>query len=217
MRKGRKRILGILKGMKQRCYNPNCEKYPRYGGRGITVCDEWRNNPQAFYDWSMENGYADDLTIDRINNDGNYEPSNCRWATAKQQNNNRTHKTYTYNGETKTLSQWADKLGVCDQTLYSRLKNGWSIEKTFAEPIDVCKRERENVNFNLKLDNKNYSVDEKQAIIMSILDTAPEMSVRQIAEITGFSKSTVQRLKPCNPPFNHLLELRKYSAKLRNY
>ena len=75
--------------MKQRCYNRKNGDYKNYGARDISICNEWKDNFQAFYDWAMVNGYADDLTIDRINNDGNYEPSNCRWATAKEQRHNR--------------------------------------------------------------------------------------------------------------------------------
>lgn len=79
------RLHNIWCGMKERCFNPNFERFHRYGGRGITVCDEWKTSFITFRDWALSNGYRDDLTLDRINNDGNYEPRNCRWATAKEQ------------------------------------------------------------------------------------------------------------------------------------
>ena len=83
------RLYRIWSGMKYRCNNPNAAKYRIYGARGITVCKEWTDNFQSFYDWAMSNGYADNLTIDRINNSGNYEPANCRWVDSVVQNNNR--------------------------------------------------------------------------------------------------------------------------------
>lgn len=83
------RLYGIWRGMKSRCYNPNRERYPDYGGRGITVCAEWLHNFAAFRDWAVTNGYADNLTIDRIDNDKGYSPDNCRWVTMKAQQNNR--------------------------------------------------------------------------------------------------------------------------------
>lgn len=85
----RSRLARIWYGMKKRCLCPTSSVYKNYGGRGIAICEEWRNSFPAFYEWAMANGYRNDLSIDRVNNDGNYEPSNCRWATAKEQNNNR--------------------------------------------------------------------------------------------------------------------------------
>jgi hypothetical protein len=85
----RSRLYNTWKKMKQKCFNPNDPKYPDYGGRGITVCQQWKSDFKAFHDWALSNGYDDKLTIDRTNNDGNYEPGNCRWADKKTQANNR--------------------------------------------------------------------------------------------------------------------------------
>lgn len=130
------KLYSIWHHMKDRCYNNNYKSYMIYGGRGIKVCDEWKNNFQAFYDWAISNGYEDSLTIDRINTDGNYEPSNCRWATYKQQQNNRRNNHYiTYNGATHTLSQWSEILNINSKTLRSRLYMNWTIERAFTTPV----------------------------------------------------------------------------------
>ena len=94
--------------MKQRCYKPNHPAYKNYGGRGIKVCDEWLNDFKAFYNWARKCGYSHKLTLDRINNNGNYEPSNCRWATRKEQaNNTRSNIRYTVGEETHTIAEWS--------------------------------------------------------------------------------------------------------------
>lgn len=84
------RLYYIWRAMKERCFNKNSRVYNRYGGRGITVCDEWANSFEAFYKWSINNGYSQKLTLDRIDNDGIYEPDNCRWTTMKVQNQNKS-------------------------------------------------------------------------------------------------------------------------------
>lgn len=102
-----KRIYHIWQGIKGRCYNSNDTRYHRYGGRGISMCDDWKNSFQNFYDWAMSSGYEENLTIDRIDNDGNYCPSNCRWATIKEQCDNRsTTIKITIGNVTKSLIEW---------------------------------------------------------------------------------------------------------------
>lgn len=129
------RIYRIWMKMRRRCSDPSEDNYLRYGGRGITVCDEWRDSFAAFRDWAIANGYADDLTIDRIDNDGNYEPSNCRWATRKtQQNNTRRNHYITANGLTLTVAEWSERTGIKYDTLQTRLKKGWNPEKAVSTP-----------------------------------------------------------------------------------
>ena len=128
------RIHGIWNKMKARCLNTRNKSYKYYGGRGISICDEWLSEDKGFvnfYEWSMKNGYTDELSIDRIDNDGNYEPSNCRWTTAKVQNNNtRANKIFVYKGEPLTLAQWDDRYDLTYDSLWKRVhKYGYSIEK----------------------------------------------------------------------------------------
>lgn len=128
--KSNTRLYDSWVDLKQRCHNKHNKRYKHYGGRGIKVCDEWRNDFIAFYDWSINNGYQDDLTIDRIDVNGNYEPNNCRWVTRKQQMRNTTRNRYiTINSETHCLSEWCEILGLNDRTVRSRLHSGWTIEK----------------------------------------------------------------------------------------
>ena len=131
------RLYTIWSGMKSRCYNKKDSHYPRWGGRGIRICSEWLLDFDNFRQWSLHNGYADNLTIDRINNDGNYCPTNCRWVTIAEQNNNqRTNRLITYNGKTQNLKQWSEELHINYGTLLSRLdESKWSIEKAFTTPV----------------------------------------------------------------------------------
>lgn len=124
------RLYHIWNAMKQRCENPKAINYKYYGAKGVSVCQEWRNNFRSFYSWAMAHGYENDLTLDRVDGSGNYEPSNCRWATAKEQQNNTSYtRLYTYNGETLSIMQWAEKTGIPSNMLYKRIKRGWTIEK----------------------------------------------------------------------------------------
>lgn len=134
------RIYKIWHCMRQRCNNPNYYEAHLYYERGIKICPEW-DNFENFYKWAMENGYKENLSIDRIDVNGNYEPSNCRWATDIEQANNRRNNHYlVYNGEKHTLSEWARIINMNLGTLKSRLKLGWSVEEAFTKPIRVNKR-----------------------------------------------------------------------------
>lgn len=136
----RERLYVIWCDMIDRCYNKNSPSYKRYGGRGIIICGEWRHNYKAFKTWALSHGYLDTLTIDRINNDGIYEPSNCRWADVYTQARNKSSNRFLeYNGERKTLAEWANQTGLKYSTLSERLKRGWSVKDAIERPLDVCK------------------------------------------------------------------------------
>lgn len=129
------RLYSIYTSMKSRCYYKRNKEYKNYGARGIVICEEWLNSFEAFYSWAMNNGYKDNLTIDRINVNGNYEPNNCRWVTMKIQNNNRRNNHYiTYNNETHTVAEWASIKNISSDTIFKRLRNNWSIEKALNTP-----------------------------------------------------------------------------------
>ena len=131
--KSRSRVYKIWLGMLQRCQNPNSSSYDRYGGRGIKVCKRWE---------SFENFYEDmgdpprRTSLDRIDNDGDYEPGNCKWATRKEQaSNTRRNHIIEYQGEEFILTQLAEKVGINHDTLRSRLRNGWSVERAVETPV----------------------------------------------------------------------------------
>ena len=121
------RLYGIYCGMKARCYNKNRKSYKDYGGRGIKVCDEWLNDFEAFRNWAFKNGYSNDLSIDRIDNDGDYEPDNCRWVNRKQQNRNkRTNRIIEIDGKKQTLTDWCNEVGIGRHTVLDRINKGWN-------------------------------------------------------------------------------------------
>ena len=129
-RKGKEKEYSVWRGINTRCLNKNCEAFHRYGGRGIKICDRWvgRDGFENFY--NDMGPRPDGCTIDRINNDGNYSPENCRWATPKKQGNNRsTNVILEFKGKKHSITEWADILGIRPGTLHERLRRGTSIEK----------------------------------------------------------------------------------------
>ncbi len=126
----RTRLYNTWRNMKSRCYWKRQKFYHLYGGRGITVCDEWKNSYETFREWALKHGYSVELTIDRIDVNGNYEPSNCRWVTQKDQCNNKTvNRIVEYRGETGVFLSMCKKLNVNEATIRSRIKKGYSFEE----------------------------------------------------------------------------------------
>jgi hypothetical protein len=122
--------------MRKRCYDPKNKRFPDWGGRGITICEEWMSNRSSFFTWASENGYKPGLSIDRINNNGNYEPANCRFVSMEEQNSNTRKNVFlTHDGITLTVSQWARKIGVRPKALQHRIGRGWSISRIFSQPF----------------------------------------------------------------------------------
>lgn len=127
----------VWREMITRTENQNAERYGIYGGRGISICGEWHNDFQLFYDWAIQNGYKEGLTIDRIDVNGNYEPDNCRWITPYEQSRNlRKNVRITYSGKTMILKDWAKEIGIDYHTLWQRIrKSGWTVEEAFETPV----------------------------------------------------------------------------------
>lgn len=127
-------LYNVWNTMRQRCNDPNKAHYDRYGGRGISICNEW-NDYNTFREWAMSNGYKNNLTIDRIDVNGNYCPENCRWVTWQEQQNNRTsNRMITANGETHTIAEWSRISGIKSSTIQSRLSYGWDEELAVTLP-----------------------------------------------------------------------------------
>ena len=142
-RKGEKRTHGYSNSwvhsvwykMIQRCYDPACPSYANYGGRGIRVCERWKNSIGAFHE-DMGDRTSSAHSIERIDNDGDYEPANCRWATAKEQANNRTSsRLIACLGRVQTLAQWSEEVGLSGSVIHCRIQRGWTVEEAITKPL----------------------------------------------------------------------------------
>ena len=143
------RLYCIWAHIKARCLDKDDKNYPFHGDRGITVCDGWKNSFSAFRSWALQNGYNDELTIDRIDVNGNYEPGNCRWITqSEQMSNTRKTRRVTFRGETLSLKQMAEKYGLDKTTVSLRLKRGWSLESALTTPPGERRDNRKYLTFN---------------------------------------------------------------------
>lgn len=134
------RLRRIFFAIKNRCYNPNSINYERYGAKGISIYPEWLKNPVSFCEWAYKNGYNENLTIDRINSKGNYEPSNCRWVNYETQANNKSNiPKYEYNNKKLSIAEWSRLYHISKSALTHRIKRGWDIEKALTTPVRVLR------------------------------------------------------------------------------
>ena len=174
------RLYTIWGDMKNRCTYKGAINWHLYGGRGISVCEEWKNDFANFRDWAIANGYSDELQLDRIDNNGNYEPGNCKWSNRSEQGNNRrTCKYITINGETKTVSEWCRINGVNRSAAYNRIARGWDAEKAVTEKSQVVKKLTES------------DVD---AIRRNYIPRSKEYGTRPLAKKYGVSFHTIEAI-----------------------
>ena len=154
------RIYKIWHSMRDRCERQKNTAFQHYGGRGISVCDEWSRKPDGFENfcnWAINNGYSDDLTIDRIDVNKGYFPDNCRWVSYRTQANNKTNTIRVeYNGVVKPLSEWVETLNMEYSLVVSRLKAGWSVKEAFEKEPD---REKHKIHY-LSLNGETHSISE---------------------------------------------------------
>ncbi len=130
------RIDNIYKSMIDRCFNPHNIKYPSYGAKGIVVCEEWRNDKKAFFEWAFSHGYREDLTIDRIDSLKGYSPENCRWVDYIVQNNHRKSNRFEeIDGVIHTVAEWSRISGIAQTTIGYRLRKGWNPKDAVFKPV----------------------------------------------------------------------------------
>ena len=155
----KKRLYNIWYNMKRRCYNKKNKDYKYYGERGIKICDEWLNNYQEFEKWSLNNGYKDDLTIDRIDNNGNYEPKNCKWLSIQEQQFNKRNTTYCeLDGVVESLPKLCKKYNIDDEVVYHRIKRGWNVKKALTTPTKKIKTKKTYIYKGEKTTLKELSI-----------------------------------------------------------
>lgn len=188
------RLYNTWCNMKARCYRKTMKRYERYGGRGIIVCEEWKNSFIAFKNWAMANGYKDDLTLDRINVDGNYEPNNCRWiSNLEQQSNRGNNRMITYNGETKALCEWARIYGLKWKTLQGRINDGWDIEKALTTP----KLNHEELRNEKDKRSKKIVQKDKNGNVIKIWE-----SIKEIQRQKGYAMCSIINVCKHKPMYN---------------
>jgi hypothetical protein len=159
------------KGMLRRCDTPSMSGYENYGGRGIRVCDSWRLSFMAFLN-DMGEPPTGEHSIERIDNDGNYEPGNCRWATKKEQcANRRSSVVLTHNGVSDTLTNWANRTGMNPMTLWNRIRLGWSPEMALETPICESKRNRRAKNISERFNAPNSRMEPTPSLSVTTLHT----------------------------------------------
>lgn len=182
------RLYEIWKNMRKRCNNPHDPAYENYGGRGICICKEW-DDFATFRDWAESNGYADDLTIDRMDVNGNYEPDNCRWATyGEQANNTRSNRRITFDGKTLTIAEWSTELGIPASTISNRLdKLNWTVAEALNPIARPRPRGTDNPRFGVPLteEHKQHLKDAHCHITGSDSPCAKTVMCVETGEIFG--------------------------------
>lgn len=177
------RLYKTWDNMKQRCYNPHHSSYARYGGRGITVCNEWKTNYHAFKEWALSHGYESHLTIDRIDNDKGYSPDNCRWLTIQEQQRNRSIRKdaiwVTIDGQRMTLKQAAERTGQKPDTFRKAMLR----REKGVKPIEV------------EIQLRKECTRKKVEAVREQIQNNPHITNRELAEKLGYSKRTIRRLK----------------------
>ena len=214
LKKNNPRIYSIWSGMKTRCNNTNSKRYKDYGGRGIKICDEWLIFDN-FCLWSLENGYEEGLTIERIDNDKSYCPENCKWISQSEQNKNkRNTRIYTYNGETKHLAEWARVFNLDYQLLYDRLKSGMDFEKA----VTYVPKKYERVP-SIKPQDDERIIRNKRDYQKFIVRCDDRLSETKIAKAIGISVSSLQKWKngKTHPTTEHMQAIMDYIGVDKDY